>query len=129
MNPVFFSELPVNETSATNKYIREIFKIAGIDKHFTFHGCRHTFAITSLLLGIKIEVVSDILGHSEITTTQRYARVVDRLRDKEMDKWDDFEPTIEISTKEKINKLIPQLNQTNSIKVLNYITEMTDSTN
>lgn len=38
----------------------------------------------------KIEVVSDILGHSELTTTQRYARVVDRLRGKEMDKWDDL---------------------------------------
>jgi len=42
----------------------------------------------SVLLGVKIEVVSDIFGHSELTTTQRYARVVDRLREQEMDKWD-----------------------------------------
>ncbi|MBK7666659.1 MAG: tyrosine-type recombinase/integrase [Sphingobacteriaceae bacterium] len=54
----------------------------------TFHSSRHTFSINSLLLGIKIEVVSDILGHSELSTTQRYARVVDRLREQEMDKWD-----------------------------------------
>jgi hypothetical protein len=63
-------------------------KVAEIDKHITFHCARHSFAIISLLLGVKIEVVSDILGHSELTTTQRYARVVDRLRELEMDKWD-----------------------------------------
>ena len=84
---ILFSQ-PVQENGTTNNYLREILKIAGIDKHITFHGFRHTFAINSLLLGMKIEVVSDILGHSELTTTQRYARVVDRLREKEMDKWD-----------------------------------------
>ena len=63
-------------------------KEAKIGKHITFHCARHSFSIISLLLGVKIEVVSDILGHSELTTTQRYARVVDRLREQEMDKWD-----------------------------------------
>lgn len=81
-------ENPVMENSQTNKYLKAIMKIAGIKKHITFHSSRHTFSINSLLLGIKIEVVSDILGHSELTTTQRYARVVDRLREQEMDKWD-----------------------------------------
>ncbi|MBK7311955.1 MAG: tyrosine-type recombinase/integrase [Sphingobacteriaceae bacterium] len=76
------------ENSQTNKYLKAIMKFAGIKKHITFHSSRHTFSINSLLLGIKIEVVSDILGHSELTTTQRYARVVDRLREQEMDKWD-----------------------------------------
>lgn len=81
-------ENPVMENSQSNIYLKAIMKIAGIDKHITFHAARHTFAIISLLLGIKIEVVSDILGHSELTTTQRYARVIDRLREQEMDKWD-----------------------------------------
>jgi integrase len=81
-------EDPVYENSHTNKCLKEIVKIAGIDKHITFHTARHTFAVVSLLLGVKIEVVSDILGHSELTTTQRYAHIVDELRDKEMDKWD-----------------------------------------
>ncbi len=81
---------PVMEDSQTNKYLKAIMAlpIVKIDKHITFHCARHSFAIISLLLGIKIEVVSDILGHSELTTTQRYARVVDRLREQEMDKWD-----------------------------------------
>ena len=84
----FLFENPVQENGTTNNYLREIMGIAGINKHITFHCARHTFAITSLILGLKLEVVSDILGHSEISTTQRYARIVDRLREKEMDKWD-----------------------------------------
>ena len=85
----FLFENPVMEDSQTNKYLTKIIKEhAGIKKKITFHCSRHTFAVTSLILGIKIEVVSDILGHSELTTTQRYAKVVDDLREKEMDKWD-----------------------------------------
>ncbi|WP_017730777.1 tyrosine-type recombinase/integrase [Nafulsella turpanensis] len=81
-------ESAVQENGTTNNYLKEIMQIAGINKHITFHCARHTFAITSLILGLKLEVVSDILGHSEISTTQRYARIVDRLREKKMDKWD-----------------------------------------
>lgn len=78
----------VMENSQTNKYLKEIAKIAGINKELTFHSGRHTFAINSLILGMSIEVISDILGHSEIKTTQRYARVVDSLKNQEMNKWD-----------------------------------------
>lgn len=81
-------ENPVMENSQTNKYLKAIAKIAGINKPLTFHSSRHTFSINSLYKGVKIEVISDILGHSELTTTQRYARVVDGLREQEMDKWD-----------------------------------------
>lgn len=83
-------ENPVMEDSQTNKYLLEIMKIANINKHITFHKARYTFAINSLILGMSITVVSDILGHSELTTTQRYAKVVDKLRKKEMSKWKNF---------------------------------------
>ncbi len=82
-------ENPVMEDSQTNKYLKAIMKEAKIEKHITFHCARHTFAIVSLLKGVSITVISDILGHSELTTTQRYAKVVDRLREQEMNKWDD----------------------------------------
>ena len=114
-------EQPVQENGTTNNYLKEIFKIAGIEKHITFHGCRHTFAINSLLVGIKIEVVSDILGHSELTTTQRYARVVDRLRDKEMDKWDDFETDSLSTAQEQIIMKIQNLDEDQIQNVLEYI--------
>ena len=77
----------VMESSQTNKYLKEIAKIAGIDKELTFHSARHTFAITSLKLGMAMKSISDILGHSEIKTTERYARVFDDYRNQEMDKW------------------------------------------
>lgn len=96
-------ESTVMENSQTNKYLKAIMKIAGINKHITFHCLRHTFAITALLLGMKIEVVCDILGHSELSTTQRYARIVDKLRESEMDKWDKM-------VKEELNTNLHQVN-------------------
>jgi integrase len=81
-------DVPVYDNKRTNEYLKAIAEAAGINKPLSFHSARHTFAINSLILGIKIEVVSDILGHSKLTTTQRYARVVDTLREQEMNKWD-----------------------------------------
>ncbi len=81
----------VKENAQTNKYLKEIAKIAGIDKQLTFHSARHTFAITSLCLGIPIEVISDVLGHAEIETTKRYARVIDSFKIEQMKKWKKIE--------------------------------------
>lgn len=47
----------------------------GITRPVTFHCARHTFAIMALNQGVPIESVSRILGHSNITTTQIYARI------------------------------------------------------
>ena len=44
---------------------------AGITS-FTFHGIRHTFATRLLARGASINVVRDLLGHSDITMTARY---------------------------------------------------------
>ena len=48
----------------------------GIFKHITFHSARHTFATTvALSTGMSIEVISSLLGHKSISTTQIYATV------------------------------------------------------
>jgi integrase len=78
----------VKESSQSNKYLKDIAKIAGIEKELTFHSARHTFAVVSLRLGVPIDVISDILGHSELKTTQRYARVVGSYKNEQMNKWD-----------------------------------------
>lgn len=68
-------DLPLN--NKVNEQLRAIATKAGIeDKKITFHTARHTSATMLLSLGVPIEVVSKILGHSDIRTTQIYAKVL-----------------------------------------------------
>ena len=64
--------------SATNAAIRRWVRNAGIDKDITFHCARHTFAVMMLDLGADIYTVSKLLGHRELSTTQVYAKVLDK---------------------------------------------------
>src|SRR4051812_2765994 len=62
-----------------NGYLKEMADLCAIDKNLTFHLARHTFATTvTLSNGVPIESVSKMLGHTKITTTQIYAKVVER---------------------------------------------------
>jgi integrase len=72
----------------TNSYLKEIIKIAGIDKVITFHSGRHTLATLGLDMGIPLKVVSKILGHTQIKMTELYAKVNDGLKHQEMMKLD-----------------------------------------
>jgi integrase len=70
--------LPVYSNQKTNAYLKEITASLGISKNLTFHSARHTFATTvTLSNGVPIETVSKMLGHTKITTTQVYARVLE----------------------------------------------------
>jgi site-specific recombinase XerD len=71
--------LPVYSNQKTNKYLKEIATKLKIKKNLTFHVARHTFATTvTLSNGVPIETVSKLLGHTKLSTTQIYARVVER---------------------------------------------------
>jgi integrase len=61
---------------------------AGITKKVTFHVARHTNATLLLSLGVPIETVSKLLGHSDIQTTQIYAKVMDKNKREAVDKLD-----------------------------------------
>jgi len=70
--------LPVASNQKMNAYLKEVADLCEIEKHLTFHIARHTFATTVTLgNGIPIESVSKMLGHTDIRTTQIYAKILD----------------------------------------------------
>jgi site-specific recombinase XerD len=70
--------LAVSSNQKMNAYLKEIAGVCGIDKPLTFHIARHTFATTvTLSNGVPIESVSKMLGHTNIKTTQHYAKILD----------------------------------------------------
>lgn len=69
---------PVMSNQKMNDYLKDIAKLCGISKPISFHSARHTFATTvTLVNGVPIETVSKMLGHTDLATTQVYARVID----------------------------------------------------
>lgn len=77
--------LPVISNQKMNDYLKEISEVCGINKKITFHLARHSFATLSLGYGVPIETVSKMLGHTNIKTTQIYARITDRKLSEDME--------------------------------------------
>lgn len=78
--------LPIITNQKLNCYLKEIADICGIEKNLTFHLARHTFATTMTLgKGVPIESVSKMLGHTNIQTTQIYARITNEKISHDMD--------------------------------------------
>lgn len=78
--------LPIITNQKLNCYLKEIADICGINKNITFHLARHTFATTMTLgKGVPIESVSKMLGHTNIQTTQIYARITNDKISKDME--------------------------------------------
>lgn len=67
-----------------NSKLKQIMKECGIEKNISFHCARHSFAVCALSNGMPIESVSRILGHTEIKTTQIYAKITDAKLDKDI---------------------------------------------
>ena len=68
--------LPILSNQKMNAYLKEIGDLCGIEQNLTFHLARHTFGTTvTLAKGVPIETVSKMLGHTNIQTTQIYARI------------------------------------------------------
>lgn len=63
-----------------NRPLKRWLKKAGITRRFRFHGFRHTCATLLITQGVSIYTVSKILGHRSVRTTERYAKVVDKVK-------------------------------------------------
>ena len=74
----------------TNKYLKNIAEIAGINKPVSFHWARHTFATICVELGFKIEIIKELLGHTSLKSTQIYSKVSENIKQKEMIKWNEI---------------------------------------
>lgn len=66
----------------SNEILHRWAEHAGISKHVTFHTARHTHATMMLTLGVDLYTVSKLLGHTNIQTTQIYAKLVDESKKK-----------------------------------------------
>ena len=69
-----FFNLKANST--VNKDLIRIGKLAGIQKHFSFHSARHTNATLLIYKGVNITTVQKLLGHRNVATTQIYSEVM-----------------------------------------------------
>ncbi|MCR9226764.1 MAG: site-specific integrase [Flavobacteriaceae bacterium] len=89
-----------------NAYLKEIASEAKIKKNLTFHMARHTFATTvTLTNGVPIETISKMLGHRKLTTTQIYAKVLERKVGEDMEILrSKLETSLESDQKKKSNQ-------------------------
>ena len=81
-DPADFVFEDIHSPTCTNRAVQEWVLRAGINKKITFHCGRHTFATMMLDIGTDIYTVSKLLGHKELSTTQIYAKVMDKNKQK-----------------------------------------------
>jgi site-specific recombinase XerD len=77
--------IPMISNQKTNDYLLIIQNSIKITKKMTCHVARHSFATISLELGIPMETVSKLLGHSSIKTTQIYGKITETKLLKDFD--------------------------------------------
>lgn len=75
-----FEGLP--NPSWISKPLKNWIKSAGITRNITFHCFRHTFATLQIEMGTNLYIVSKMLGHTNISTTQIYAHMTSSEKNK-----------------------------------------------
>mgnify|MGYP003584074883 FL=1 len=74
----------IGNLDSIKKRIKKVAAMCGIKKRVSFHVSRHSWAVLALEYGMPIESVSKILGHTNITTTQIYAKVTSTKLDHDI---------------------------------------------
>lgn len=68
-------KLPLISSQKYNTHLKIVATAAGVDKNLTSHMGRHTFAVYCLNHGVRIETLAKMMGHTDIKTTQLYAKI------------------------------------------------------
>lgn len=77
--------LPIISNQKFNTYLKEIMEVCGIKKSLTLYLARYTFATTiTFVKGALVEIVSKILGHTNIETTQTCTRITNNKISSDM---------------------------------------------
>ena len=66
------------------KQLKKVMAECGIEKQISYHCARHTFGTLALSKGMPIESVSRVLGHTNIVTTQIYAKITTQKLDNDL---------------------------------------------
>lgn len=75
----------LQDPSYINRPVKVWVEAAGIKKHITFHCFRHSFATNQLTEGTDLYIISKMMGHTDIRTTQIYTKVVDPKKEQAAD--------------------------------------------
>lgn len=78
-----FAQIPTEQ--AMNRALKTMAQRAGINKRITLHTARHTFATLELTQGADLYTTSKLLGHTNVRTTQIYAKIIDEKKQKAVD--------------------------------------------
>ncbi|WP_311435281.1 site-specific integrase [Hoylesella timonensis] len=90
--------LPQMKYATYQSYLKALRLRAGIAFPFTTHTARHTFAtLITLEQGVPIETVSKMLGHSNVSMTERYAKVTPQKLFEEFDRFLSFTEDMQLA--------------------------------
>ena len=77
------SDKPLNYVSAWSAMRKTLERAGLLDKGYSLHSLRHTFATEMINGGMRVEVLQQLLGHQDIEMTLRYARLSDQRREED----------------------------------------------
>ena len=90
--------LPQMKYATYQSYLKALRLREGIAFLFTTHTARHTFAtLITLEQGVPIETVSKMLGHSNVSMTERYAKVTPQKLFEEFDRFLSFTEDMQLT--------------------------------
>lgn len=80
-----FTELTI---SILNIHVKKWLELANIRKHITFHCFRHTYAMMLTEKGISTNIISSLLCHKKLSSTQVYSKVTTQMVERTIEQID-----------------------------------------